>query len=368
MTRFARLHPFLSFFVLACAIFWACIAAGSIDRFRFWVPIVGAFGPAVAAIVVTGLASGEPAVRALVGQLGRWRVGAGWYLVALGLPLAEDALAAGIATLTGSFSAARLPPVLPIVPAMWVVFLFAAGEELGWRGFALPHLIGPRSPLAASLMVGTLQVVWHWPVLLLPHQYLSGVPVVAWSVFALSEAIIFAWLFISTGGSVLICALYHGASNLGMILYEGIDPALAPWFKCSSSVLTALGVVAWAGRDLSRRRAPMRESTPPLDEWFRVSWDDDTIHLTAAPPGRSAWSDEFGWSAITRVCFKAEGVGVSDGVYVYTRMRPESYVIPIEAAGGAAFWDEVVRRGLFDAELAIEAASAPEGLFCWPRS
>jgi membrane protease YdiL (CAAX protease family) len=262
MTRLVRLHPLSSFFVLACAIFWACIAVGFIDRFRFWVPILGAFAPGVAAIIVLGLGSGEPGVRALLGKLARWRVGFGWYLVALGLPLAEDALAAGLAYLRGSFSAARLPPVLPIVPAMWVLFLFAAGEELGWRGFALPRLIGSHSAIGASLMVGTLHAVWHWPVILLPHQYLSGVPLLPWSVFVLAEAILFTWISTNTGGSVLMCALYHGCSNLGMILYSGIDPALAPWFKCSVSVLVALGVVAWAGPDLSRTQAPMRESRP----------------------------------------------------------------------------------------------------------
>ena len=223
---------------------------GSIDRFRLWVPILGAFAPGVAAIVVSGLNSGEPGVRALLGKLGRWRVGWGWYVVALGLPFAEDALAAGFAIVTGRFSAARMPPVFPIRPAMWVMFLFAAGEELGWRGFALPHLSGRVGVIVASLMVGMLQAVWHWPVILLPHQYLSGVPVFPWSVFVLSEAIIFTWIFINTGGSVLMCALYHGCSNIGMILYSAIDPAVAPWFKCSTSVLVALAVVAWAGTDL----------------------------------------------------------------------------------------------------------------------
>src|SRR5262245_39824492 len=140
MTKVARLHPLALYSFLACALFWTCIAAGSVDRFRFWVPILGAFAPAVAAVVVLGLGSGEPAVRALLGQRGNWRVGLGWYLVAIGLPLAGDALAAGLAGVMGRFSIARIPPLLPVLPALWVMFLFAAGEELGWRGFALPRL------------------------------------------------------------------------------------------------------------------------------------------------------------------------------------------------------------------------------------
>jgi hypothetical protein len=114
--------------------------------------------------------------------------------------------------------------------------------------------------------------------------------------------------------------------------------------------------------------ARRRRDIPPLEQWFRVTWDGDKVILHVAPPGRAAWSAEFSWSTISRICFKAEGLELSDGIYVFTSVRPESYVIPIEAAGGAAFWDEIIRRGLFDAELAIEVASAPEGLFCWPRN
>jgi membrane protease YdiL (CAAX protease family) len=252
MTNLFRSHPLLLYFALAFALFWACIGLGSIDRFHFWVPILGAFAPGVAAIVVSGGAGGEGEVRQLLGRLRQWRVGVGWYLVVLGLPFAEDLFAAGLASLRGLFSAARIPPVLPVLPALWVVFLFAAGEEVGWRGFALPRLLISRSAVAASLLLGTVHAAWHFPVILLPHQYLSGVPFVPWSIFVLSEAVIFTWIFRNTGGSVLMAALYHGSSNLGMILYGGIDPAWAPWIKCSTSTLTALCVLAWAGPNLKR--------------------------------------------------------------------------------------------------------------------
>jgi hypothetical protein len=66
------------------------------------------------------------------------------------------------------------------------------------------------------------------------------------------------------------------------------------------------------------------------------------------------------------VCFKAEGLEASDGIYVFTTLRPESFAIPVEASGGTALWREIVKRGLFSAELAVTAASATEGSFCWP--
>jgi hypothetical protein len=103
-----------------------------------------------------------------------------------------------------------------------------------------------------------------------------------------------------------------------------------------------------------------------LLEWFVVEWDEKEVRLQASPPGGNPWKQSFQWKSITRICYKAEGLEASDGVYVFTSDRPESYAIPVEAAGGSAFWEEILRRGLFDARLAIQAALSPEGLFCWP--
>jgi hypothetical protein len=120
-------------------------------------------------------------------------------------------------------------------------------------------------------------------------------------------------------------------------------------------------------RDWFRRDAPAKQAPlPQLDQWYKVTWDDAAVRLDAAPPGRAPWKASFAWSSVTRVCFKAEGPLASDGIYIFTSARPESFPIPMEASGGAALWDEILRRGLFDAELAIKAAAAPEGLFCWP--
>jgi hypothetical protein len=103
-----------------------------------------------------------------------------------------------------------------------------------------------------------------------------------------------------------------------------------------------------------------------IRKWYRVTWDSEAVSLDVAPPGSKPWKASFPWSSVSRVCFKGEGLGMSDGIYVFTRLRPESFVIPVESSGGQALWEEILRRRLFDAELAIQAAIAEEGLFCWP--
>jgi len=100
--------------------------------------------------------------------------------------------------------------------------------------------------------------------------------------------------------------------------------------------------------------------------WFVVTTDDQSIHLVVTPPGRSPWQAVLPWSSITRVCFEAEGPLLSDSLYLFTALRPESWAVPVEAVGGVPLFQELVRRHLFDAGLAITAMKAQTGLFCWP--
>jgi hypothetical protein len=67
-----------------------------------------------------------------------------------------------------------------------------------------------------------------------------------------------------------------------------------------------------------------------------------------------------------RVCLEVEEFTGTDGLYVFTRTRPESYAIPMGAAGALDLLQALIARGLFDGELAMEAAGAESGLFCWP--
>src|SRR6266851_1312598 len=100
--------------------------------------------------------------------------------------------------------------------------------------------------------------------------------------------------------------------------------------------------------------------------WFTVTTDDQNIHLAVRPPGRDPWVADIPWDSIIRVCFAAEGPLISDGLYIYTNLRPESWAVPAEAAGGSHLLDELVSRGLFDANVLTMALLATHGLFCWP--
>lgn len=117
-----------------------------------------------------------------------------------------------------------------------------------------------------------------------------------------------------------------------------------------------------------------------LEDWYHVTFDTEKIYRNVTPPDlpetpdsdivstSQPWSDSILWAEITKVCFECNGGLEPDCLYIYTTARPESYSIPLEARGAFDLWQEVIKRGLFDATLAIEAASAVSGIFCWPAS
>jgi membrane protease YdiL (CAAX protease family) len=154
-----------------------------------FVTLLAGYGPAIAAIIVVSMAYGRQGLRELFGRLLRWRVGLVWYLIALFLPALVILLAVALNSWTGGsmpdFSAAAFP-FGPAETPLWQKFLIllliftlgfdGLGEEIGWRGFALPKLLESRSPLVASLILGALWAVWHFPYALTRGTFLSEVP------------------------------------------------------------------------------------------------------------------------------------------------------------------------------------------------
>src|SRR5438046_5986469 len=57
-----------------------------------------------------------------------------------------------------------------LVLFVYVFFLGGPlGEELGWRGFALPRLQRRYGPLVGSLILGPIWAFWHLPIFWIPE-------------------------------------------------------------------------------------------------------------------------------------------------------------------------------------------------------
>ena len=137
------------------------------------------WAPGLAALVVSALVEGRAGARALFRPIRYWRVGIGWYAFAISFPAAQWLAALGIDRLLGRtyplgpspVLAALGPQAAAILPFI-VVFALpnALGEELGWRGFALPKLQARHSALTASVVLGLFWGFWHIPAWIAQEQ------------------------------------------------------------------------------------------------------------------------------------------------------------------------------------------------------
>jgi membrane protease YdiL (CAAX protease family) len=205
------------YFALAFAITWALqlpallAARGVIDgppeRYMALVGL-GAFGPMAAAMIAARVEG--TGVRALLRPLRTWRVGARWYVAALFLPGGIFVAGASLYDALGHSEPLFYPPNNAAFVAAAIVF--PIGEEIGWRGFALPRLEERFGPLAASAVIGVLWTFWHVPMLTLqgvaPVLYLVFVP------FMVGGSVLFTWIYRHTRGSLLLSVLVHVGAHL----------------------------------------------------------------------------------------------------------------------------------------------------------
>jgi membrane protease YdiL (CAAX protease family) len=157
-----RRHPLIAFFVLAYLLTWWIYP---LLRFSPLLGIFGLFGPALAAIIMAAVTGRKSGVKQLLSRVVLWRVGVRWYLIALGLPTVLSIATAGLSYLLG---ASDFIQVGALTVLELVLFVLVVGEELGWRGYALPRLLEKRSAVTASLILGVLWGLWHLPTFLVP--------------------------------------------------------------------------------------------------------------------------------------------------------------------------------------------------------
>ena len=143
-----------------------------------------------------------------------------------------------------------------------MLILLVVGEELGWRGYALPKLVKTRSPLVASLIIGVLWWLWHLPLFFIAGTPQFNQPIAAFLVMTTAYSILLSWVVLHARGSVLIATLFHGAINIfqGFFL-AGVDPASRYWWLALSYGTAALTLTAILGPRLFRRRSSGPDDT-----------------------------------------------------------------------------------------------------------
>ena len=252
-----RRYPLACYFVGTYVVAWCLWAPLVIVRdglppaVGFVLALLGSLVPSTVAILLIAINDGKGGVRRLLARLLKWRVGVRWYLVVLVLPLLVP-LGLSLSVLLGGATPTIDAPLIAVL----ITFVFsifpgsALGEELGWRGFALPHLQDTRSALGASLILGPLWGCWDLPLFLADTQSrpLGLFPAFVCSAIALS--VLLTWIYNSTAGSLLLVVLLHATFNLPItLLIAPLGTQMIQPFLISTAllILTAAAVVGMTG-------------------------------------------------------------------------------------------------------------------------
>jgi membrane protease YdiL (CAAX protease family) len=253
-------HPLLFYFFLAYAISWILfipyvLAEWGVLQGNYTIfYILHTFGPTLAAIAMTAAIAGKTGLHELRQRIRQWRAPWQWYLFILaGIPVL---ILLGIIAQPGALAGFHDLSSLLLIsyPFAFIATFFGGGplgEEIGWRGFALPRMQKQYGPLWGTLLLGFLWSCWHLSDFLTASKgggqgtgwtaFLTNFPVFMLAVVSL--AIIMTWIYNHTGGSIFTAILAHTSVNIVEVLliprYLSLDE-----ISLHRALLTGFGVIA----------------------------------------------------------------------------------------------------------------------------
>ena len=266
-----RRYSTIAYFALAFAISWIAIilAVGiegipgegvDIERHFAHVFLAMLAGPSIAGITMTALADGKDGLLSLWVRQRHVRVPTRWYGVALGT--APLLLLIILALLALFLSRDFVPAVLRAGDPLAVILLAVGGglaagmfEEIGWTGFATPHMDLCRRGIGASAFLGVVWMIWHllgdyWGT----SEYYGpwyALHVLGWFAALSAYRVLMTWVYSETE-SLFVAQLMHAAFTGGQVL---LSPAtLSPkqnllWYGVFACALWLLVFIVKRMRD-----------------------------------------------------------------------------------------------------------------------
>ncbi len=255
MKQLLKKHSFLVYLLFAFLISWSgwLVLVFTNTEPGFFNPwkLFAAFGPSLAGLFVISIHSGKKGLRKLWQSLTHFRVHWQWYLISLAAPPALMLASLGIHILFGGKGLMFNDPaeLYRVIPVFLLVFFFSVlGEEIGWRGFALPWLQKRFNALSSSLILGLIWAVWHLPLFWIPGDFHQQLSIVWFILQTVSITILYTWVFNSTGGNLLLILLLHTSSNtafgvLPMLPETDGDSSRPAWILNILLIITAVIVI-----------------------------------------------------------------------------------------------------------------------------
>lgn len=221
------------YFSLVYLLTWLCWAPSFSIEFSHLTQTIllnlGNFMPSLLAIILVISTRKKEKVLGMISRVFKLRFSIFWYLFAICLMPAI----LGMAYLTTNFmiglefKSLLLPIILPnLWPLIPLVGYFIAvqgplGEELGWRGYALPKLFQLFNPFKSSMILGIVWAIWHFPKFFLDGSiqfeladaYGVMMALAGYTLYTILLTLMITLLFVKTNGSVWAAMLFHAMSN-----------------------------------------------------------------------------------------------------------------------------------------------------------
>ncbi|MEO5928725.1 MAG: CPBP family intramembrane glutamic endopeptidase [Candidatus Kapaibacterium sp.] len=181
---------------------------------------LGALGPFLGAIIAASVCYGQAGVGRLFATLNpsrlEWRstllalsplllFAVGWcvHLLLAGAPFSFE-------TTKKQFDLTTTASYLGWATPFITYGLF---EELGWRGFALPHLQEKYSAFTSTIFLAIIWGLWHAPMFLIRFEFSVGISV-GFFLGLFVGAIILTSIFNFSRGSTLAAIIFHLINNI----------------------------------------------------------------------------------------------------------------------------------------------------------
>ena len=221
---------------------------------------LGGLGPMLAAVICTAAFKGRTGLE----QLGRnaFTLRAPLLLlVALLAPFVLAALSIALSaalhgtelTIGGLLRNKEFPQWSLAALFAYNLIFFGFGEEVGWRGFALPRFQTKHNALWSSVLLALFWAAWHLPLFLYRPGYTSmdAAGAFGWLVSLLTGSVLLTWLFNSTRGSILAVALFHATVDMPFTA-ELPDERVVGYLGMFITLWGIATVVIFKTRDLSK--------------------------------------------------------------------------------------------------------------------
>ncbi len=205
--------PLAAYVLLVFGVEWLLVLAFQSVTAPIVALFIGAWLPNVGGVLVTGIVDGRDGLRRLLSRVVRWQVGFKWYMIAWCVPMAITVLALSAYALSGNALPASAPAALILPLFLFNAMLGPLGEELGWRGTALPLMKERWNTATASLVLGVVWGLYHLPTFILPGLPQNNVPLLAFMLGAMALNLFMVWMFNHTHGSLIMPFLAHWAFN-----------------------------------------------------------------------------------------------------------------------------------------------------------